>query len=82
MIANFHALIDWGAGVHAVPRHTQLFRVSSPSSLQARFANGTLDTSAGRASLPLAWPLVASSQPTIPIVFEFILRERWLMTDD
>ena len=78
MIAIFHALIDWGAGVHAVPRHTQLFRVSSPSSLQARFANGTLDTSAGRASLPL----VASSQPTIPIVFEFILRERWLMTDD
>ena len=68
MIAIFHALIDWGAGVHAVPRHTQLFRVSSPSSLRARFANGTLDTSAGRTSLPL----VASSQPTIPIVFEFI----------
>ena len=75
MIAIFHALIDWGAGVHAVPRHTQLFRVSSPSSLQARFANGTLDTSAGRASLPL----VASSQPTIPIVFEFITGSEFII---
>ena len=75
MIAIFHALIDWGAGVHAVPRHTQLFHVSSPSSLQARFANGTLDTSAGRASLPL----VASSQPTIPIVFEFITGSEFII---
>ena len=75
MIAIFHALIDWGAGVHAIPRHTQLFRVSSPSSLQARFANGTLDTSAGRASLPL----VASSQPTIPIVFEFITGSEFII---
>ena len=35
----------------------------------------TLDTSAGRASLPL----VASSQPTIPIVFEFITGSEFIL---